>query len=501
MIVELFEKLIIRSFDSLTDFLYRGNGAREPSNVTHLGMVAHPYYPQRSENMVLDTMLKLHHVYAAGGTGSGKTKLMELLIRQDIMHKNGFCLIDPHGDLIRNILCYLAKHMESDDVEQLGSKLILIEPFNQEWSIGFNPLDASGLTFPAMMELLEIFKRFWGNGYWGPRMDELLRNTFITLAQNRLTLLEARPLLTQDGFRQRLIEQVTFNEVKDYWVYRYNQLSERMQSLYREPVLNKISVFVADPAIYRIIGQRQSTVKLRESMDQGKWILVNLSTGQLRENIRLLGTLFITKLKHAVLSRVDTPEDERRPFYLYIDEFATFVGDEYALEAFISGARKFRLGLTLAHQTLDQLSKELRTVILGNVGTKIFFRLSHHDAVQVSSEMDQKEKQLLERRLIDLRVREAYIKVKGQKPRLLKTAYVPEARVSEEALDRVRLTSFERWARPALMVEQEIEERKNIWMYDEGETVVPARTSNVRPLKDYGTATPDGLFEEGQDEW
>jgi DNA helicase HerA-like ATPase len=214
-----------------------------------------------------------------------------------------------------------------------------------------------------------------------------------------------------------------------------------------------------------------------------------------------LGTLFITKLKHAVLSRVDTPEDQRRPFFLHIDEFQAFIGDTYALEAFISGSRKFRLGLTLAHQTLDQLPRELRTVILGNVGTKIFFRLSHHDAAQISSEMDHKEKQLIEKRLIDLRVREAYIKEKGQKPRLLKTAFVPSKRVSEDALKRVRLSSFQCWARPVAEVEREIEERKSIWMYDEGEIRVTSRKSNGQSLKDYSTVAPDGLFEEGQDEW
>ncbi len=459
--------------------------------------MTHPYNLAKSEIAILDFESRLKHLYLLGATGYGKTKLIEALIRQDMLRQNGFCLIDPHGDLTRNLLCFIARNFQESD--ELARQLILIEPFNHNWAIGFNPLQSVGQPFPAMLELVEIFRRFWGNAYWGPRMDELLRNTLLTLSENNMTLLEARPLLTHEGFRQKLIENVSFGEVKDYWFYRYNPLTERMQAIYREPVLNKISAFVTDPSIFRILGQRQSTINFREAMDQGKWILMNLSKGQLKQNIRLLGTLFLAKIKQAALSRVDTPEEERRSFFVFVDEFQNFIGNDF--EEILSEARKYRLGLTLAHQNLDQLPKELGSVILGNVGTEIFFRLSHHDAAQISSEMDQKERHLIERRLIDLKVREAYLKVKGQRPRLLRTPFVPPIEVSQEAIERIRLVSLQNWTKPVNEVEREIAERRNCWVSEGIMNKSHLRESRMRPVKDYSPFVPEGPFEEGQSEW
>ncbi len=465
-----------------------------------LGRVTHPYHPERSENAVLNLIHRLRHLYILGATGYGKTKLIESLIRQDIKNRSGSALVEPHGDLTRNLLSFLANKFLQTGLDELGRRLILIDPSNRQWAIGFNPLEATNGNFPAMLELLEILKRFWGGTYWGPRMDELLRNTLITLCENNLTLLEARPLLINESFRRRLIDNVSFGEVKDYWLYRYNPLSDRMQAIYREPVLNKVSAFVADPSIYRIIGQSRSTVNFREAFDQGKWLFLNLNKGQLKENIRLLGTLFLTKIKQAALSRADTPEDQRRPFFVFIDEFQNFIGND-DLEEMLSETRKYRLGLTLAHQNLDQLPRELRSAILGNVGTEIFFRMSHHDASQISSEMDPKERHLIERRLIDLRVGEAWLKIKGENPRLLKTPYVLSIKVSEEAIERIKRASFQNWARPIHDVEREIEERRRLWMNLESTAGPQFKGSRARQLREHMAFPPEGRFEEGQSEW
>jgi len=497
MILNMAERAIIKILES-------GNGHRKskedlrPSGL-YFGQAHHPYDQRRLENVHLSTQDRLRHVYIIGSTGMGKTKLIESFVRQDVLNGRGFALIDPHGDLIQAILNFLEKNFYDSDLYQLGRQLVLIEPFSREWAVGFNPLHDIGGHFPAMLELAEIFRRFWGNGYWGPRMDELLRNTIMTLAENNLTLLEARPLLTHDGFRQRLIDNISFAEIRDYWLYRYNPLSERMQTAYREPVLNKISRFVTDPAIYRILCQNQSTINFREAMDQGKWVLLNLSKGQLKENISLLGTLFLAKIKQTALSRVDTLEGNRRPFFVLVDEFQNFIGNDF--EEILSEARKYRLGLTLAHQNLDQLPRELRSVILGNAGTEIFFRLSHHDASQVSSEMDQKERHLIERRLIDLRIGEAYLKIKGQSPRLLRTPYIPTTKVSEDNIERIKRESFRRWARSVRDVEREIGERRGLWMNLESVAGPRFKESTTRPVRDYIAFSPDGRFEEGQNEW
>jgi DNA helicase HerA-like ATPase len=274
-----------------------------------------------------------------------------------------------------------------------------------------------------------------------------------------------------------------------------------MQNMYREPLLNKLSAFVGDPCLRRILGQTRSTVNFRQAMDQGKWVLLNLSKGQLKENIHLLGTLFLTKMKQAALSRIDTPEHTRRPFFVFIDEVQNFIGGG-DLNSLTSELRKFHVGLTMAHQTLDQLPRELRSVILGNVGTEIFFRLSHHDASQISSEMDPKEKYLIEKRLIDLQVGQAYLKVKGQqRPRLLKTLHVPSIHVSDEALERVKQASFRRWATPIAEVEKEIEARRSFWQSTQPDVRSAPVGPKGRSWADQEPLTPEGSFEEGQNDW
>ena len=335
-------------------------------------------------------------------------------------------MIDPHGDLTVSVLRFLAKSFSLPDENEFGRKLVLVEPFNRECAIGFNPLEAEGQHFAVVLELMEVFHRFWQNGYWGPRMDELLRCTLMTLSVNNFTLLEARPLLTNAIFRGRLTENIPYNEVRDYWQHRYNQLSESMQSVFREPVLNRISAFITDPTVYRILGQKQSTLNFRQIMDEGKWVLVNMSKGYLKENMGLLGTIILTKIKQAALSRIDIPEEQRRPFYVYIDEFQNFVVED--MEGILSEARKFRLGMILSHQNLEQLPVSLRAAILGNAQTDIFFRLSHRDASLVSAELEQKEKRVIERHLIDLNVRQAYLKTKGQNRDFSKPTLFPPSR-------------------------------------------------------------------------
>jgi hypothetical protein len=500
MLGKMIESGIIKLLEKFIDAVH-GRDQTQPdlSSQIVLGRVAHSFHPERFEKASLDEESRLKHVYILGGTGSGKTKLIESMVRQSVLSKQGVLVIDPHGDLTQNILSFLAANFNQSEMDELGRRLILIEPFNREFAIGFNPLEAIAGHFPAMLELVEIFRRFWGNG-WGPRMDEVFRHALVTLSENNLTLLEARPLLTNQDFRQDLLQHVSFREVRDYWLYRYNPLSEKMQALYREPVLNKISTFTTDPAIYRILGQTQSTVNFRQAMDQGKWVLLSLSTGHLKENAHLLGTLFLAKLKQAALSRIDLPEESRRPFYIFLDEFQNFIGQDP--ESLLSEGRKFRVAFgAIAHQSLDQLPRELASVILSNVGTEIVFRLSHRDASQISSEMDPKEKSLIEKRLIDLKTAQAYLKIKGQKPRLLKTLYVPPIQVSDEALDRVKLASFRHWAKPIAEVEREIEARRNLWQSRQaGERLTP-KVPEARSQADQGPLTPKGSFEEGQNEW
>ncbi len=435
--------------------------AQEKSGLV-LGMTRHPYNEREWERACLPDPERLKHIYILGATGSGKTKLIESLIRQDISYGNGFCLLDPHGDLSQNILKFMAnrlKHAPYDFLDLLNEKITLIEPFDPRGVIGFNPLEAKRTpSFAVAAELVAIFKKVWENAYWGPRMEELLRNAFITLSENGLTLLEASRLLTDHLFRANLVRRLPPGETRDYWQYRYDPLSENLKRAFKEPALNRSSIFTADPNIRVMIGQARSTIDFRDLMDRRKWVIIDLSKGHLRENIHLLGGLLIAKLKLAAMSRVDVPEGERVPFYLYVDEFQNFVGEDF--ESILSEARKYGLSLTLAHQNLDQIGKTLRASILGNVGTQITFRLSHHDAAQISSEMDRREKTLIERRLVDFRVGQAYLKRKGEGPRVLQTIHVPKSGDSHDTIQIIRSLSMANFGRPRREVEREIERRQ-----------------------------------------
>ena len=366
-------------------------------------------------------------------------------------------MIDPHGDLSLNILKYIA-HLPQDSFDP--NRFILVEPFNPETSVGFNPVEVpeNVPVYSHILELMRVFRKIWGDRAWGPRMDELLRNSLVTLAENQLTLLEARALLAESSFRQALINRITNQEVKEYWTYRYNALSERMQGTYREPVLNKISAFVTDPNIRHMVGQTKSTLNFREIMDEEKWVILNLSKGYLKENSFLLGGLFLTKLQMAAMSRADIPEETRRPFNVYIDEFQNFSTREF--EVILSEARKYKLVLHMANQNVDQIPRELRASILANVWLQIFFRLSYQDANLLASEINPKNKQEVIRRLTDLHTREAYIKIKGQEPRLMRTVYVEEAKANSSQVQVIRDLSHQCHARRRTEIEQEIQARR-----------------------------------------
>jgi hypothetical protein len=169
------------------------------------------------------------------------------------------------------------------------------------------------------------------------------------------------------------------------------------------------------------------------------------------------------------------------------------------MESFFSEARKFALGLGAFNQNIEQLPVSLRAVILGNVGTEIFFRLSHRDAALVSAELEQKEKPIIERRLIDLKVRQAYLKIKGERARLLKTDFVPSVTVSDNEVERIKAASFRHWTRPVAEIEREINERRNLWAANE--SVNRQKQGNITLLADYAPIKPQGAFEEGQNEW
>jgi hypothetical protein len=230
-----------------------------------------------------------------------------------------------------------------------------------------------------------------------------------------------------------------------------------MQATYREPILNRLSVFLSDPTIRLMVGTRESTINFRHIMDQGHWLLVNLSKGRLKSNAHLLGAFLIAKLQLCALSRVDVPQDKRTPFFLYVDEFQNFVGDDF--ETILSEARKYALGLTLAHQNLDQIDRKLRSAILGNTLAQVFFRTSNQDATTLAAEIGQREKAIIQRKLVNLKQREAFFKKKGEPARLMTTTFVPPVNVAQKDVQELITRSMACHARARKEVEHEITNR------------------------------------------
>jgi type IV secretory pathway VirB4 component len=500
--MNFFERQIIRLLERAGSLLSRQKRTKQKNprrDRLLLSQANSLYQPKRKENIYLSTQERLQHLYILGATGSGKTKLIEFLIRQDILSGRGLCLIDPHGDLYQNILKFLGELLlqgvSPRIAKHIRNKLVLIEPSNLKWTMGFNPLEAENINhYTQTLEFMGIFKRLWADAYWGPRMEELLRNTLMTLSFNGLTLLEAKALLTDSAFREQLVANMSRTETREYWLYRYNQLSEKMQATYREPILNRLSIFVSDPFIRSMVGQIKSTIDFRKIMDQGKWLLVNLSKGQLKGNASLLGALIIAKFQLSALSRVDLPEERRIPFFLFVDEFQNFLGDDF--ETILSEARKYGLGLVLAHQNIDQLDRQLRSAILGNTLTQVFFRLSSQDATTLSSELSHKEKPIIQRRLIDLKVGEAYLKKKGERPRLMKTVFVSKPEATAKAVEIVKTLSFSLYGRQRQEVEEELARRAKI-IYSIGQN---DSVGDPQPDSYAGQFAPQGEIEEAY-EW
>jgi hypothetical protein len=249
----------------------------------------------------------------------------------------------------------------------LSTKVIVIEPADGEYSVGLNVLDSSGQhSFVQIAEFAELLKVRWHLDSFGARTEELLRNSLLLLSDNRLTLLELAPLLTDATFRARCLRGATSSEARDYFAARYNQASEGQQTAFRDAVLNKISTFTADPHFRHILGQQRSTLSLIDAIDGGYWIILNLNKGRLGEHAATLGSLLLTKLKNALFAR-----RRRQLFSLYCDEIQNLVAFDSGFDTLLSEARKFAIGVVSANQFLDSTRRRCAQPFSRSV--RIFF--------------------------------------------------------------------------------------------------------------------------------
>ncbi len=319
------------------------------------------------------------HIYIIGKTGTGKSTLIENMTASDIREGKGLALIDPHGDLVKGILDFVPKRRIKD--------VIYFNPADLDWPVAFNPLDGVSPDhhFLVASGLISVFRKIWSE-FWGPRLEHILRNSLLTLLEYpKSTILDIPKLLTDKQFRKEVLKHVKNQQIREFWFLEFEKYSAWLRSAAISPILNKVGQFLTSLPLRNIVGQKENTFDLREAMDEGKIVLVNLAKGRIgEENSSLLGAMMVTKIWLSALSRTDLPEEKRRPFYLYVDEIHNFL--TLSFSDILSEARKYGLNLIFAHQYIEQLDERIRAAVFGNVGTIISFRVGIRDARYLASE-------------------------------------------------------------------------------------------------------------------
>jgi hypothetical protein len=395
---------------------------------------------------------RAEHLAVLGKTGVGKSFLLRSLARQDIQSNRGFVFFDLHGDATPFLLGTIADQ-ENIVKQNLDDRLIVVEPADRDRSVGINPLESrnGNNRFIQIAEFTNVLRQRWHLESFGARTDELLRNSLFALAENSLTLLELGLFLSHAGFRARCIGRITNAEVRQYFELRYESVSEAMQAVMREPILNKISAFTADPHFRHIVGQHHSTFSLINAIDNGYWIILNLHKGKLGDQSATLGSLFLTMIKNTLFAR-----NSRNLFTLYCDEIQNLVAYGSGLETMLSEARKFAISIVSANQFLDQYPPEMRAAILA-VGTHAYFQPSSSDAQQVATALDGGK--ALAETLKNLPRRHFVVKTGAER---WQQAVVPT--LAEPKTDPANLYARcrARWARTRNDIESEIRQRQAV---------------------------------------
>jgi len=315
---------------------------------------------------------RVRHLYIVGQTGTGKSGLLQLLALSDLYQNQGIAVVDPHGDLATDIMSYVPEH-RIDDV-------VYFNPTDRDFPVAFNPMEVSdpAMKHDAASELVGVMKRMFES--WGPRLEHILRYTILALLDYPdATMLGIPRMLTEKEFRKRVVKEIQDPVVKAFWVNEFAGWNDKFANEAVAPVLNKVGAFIANPLIRNVVGQPKSTIDFRKIMDEGKILIVNLSHGQIGEvNAGILGALIVTSIQLAAMSRANVAKEERRPFYLYVDEFQNFATDSFA--TILSEARKYNLCLTVANQFIAQMPETVREAVFGNVGSMITFRTGAGDS-------------------------------------------------------------------------------------------------------------------------
>jgi len=351
-------------------------------DVTYLGLTTY-----RDKNILFGIKRKdrRQHVYILGKSGTGKSVLMLNMIIQNIQNGEGICVVDPHGELVEDVLRAIPPERIKD--------VVYFNPADTDYHIGFNVLELIDPQYKHLVAsgLMGIFTKIWANA-WSARMEYILNNCILALLDTPGTTLLGIPrMLVDKDYRQKIISNLKDPVIKAFWVHEYEAWQEKFRNEAIAPIQNKVGQFLSTSIIRNVVGQGKSTINIFDIMNEGKIFLVNVSKGRVGEdNSGLLGGMIITKIQLAAMERVRIPEEHRKDFYLYVDEFQNFVTEAFA--GILSEARKYRLNLTVAHQYTAQLvvdkSSSVRDAVFGNVGTMIVFRVGSDDADFLEKEFD-----------------------------------------------------------------------------------------------------------------
>ena len=432
------------------------------------------------------------HVYIIGQTGAGKSGLLELFALSDVFHGQGYAIIDPHGDFAINNMKFIPGSRLND--------VVYFNPADTKFPLGFNPLEVTNPEQKTNIssEVIGVLKRMFGDS-WGPRLEYILRYTILALLDRpETTMLDITRMLTDKKFRKDTLSYCTDTVVLQFWNVEFASWTDKFQAEAIAPVLNKVGAFTANPVIRNIIGQPKSTFNIRQMMDEGKILIVNLSKGLIGEdNAGILGAFLVTKIQLAAMSRSDIPDiKDRRPFYLYVDEFQNFATDSFA--TILSEARKYGLNLTVANQYISQMSDTVRDAVFGNVGTMISFRVSADDSPILAKQF---EPQFEPNDLLQMHNRNFIINmvINGEKSPAFsaKTLNLPPTQ-TDNTLQIIQNTR-ELYGQPRDVIERSIDERilppENLVVKRPGPAYTPPKSDEQREadrIEREAAAAPQG---------
>ncbi|MFA6609015.1 MAG: type IV secretion system DNA-binding domain-containing protein [Candidatus Paceibacterota bacterium] len=419
--------------------------------VTYIGKVD---YRNKAITFGIKERDRTRHTYIIGKTGMGKSTLLENLAIQDINNGEGVCVIDPHGSLAEKLLDHIPESRIKD--------VIYFAPFDTDSPIGLNVLEKVEKEKRHLVAngIMAAFKKIWVDA-WSARMEYILTNIILALLENdNQSLLGVNRMLTDKDYRKFMVSNVTDPTVKEFWEKEYASYTERFAQEAAPAIQNKVGQFVGNPLIRNIVGQQKTSIDLRDAMDSKKILIVNLSKGKVGEgNANLIGSLLITKIYLAAMSRADVGPYELEklpPFYVYVDEFQNFANESFA--NILSEARKYNLALTVAHQYIEQMTDEVKAAVFGNVGTMITFRVGATDAEVFEKEfapyftMDD---------LVNLSAYQIYLRLmidgQGSKPFSANTLD-PIQKPAHSFADAVIAYSRKKYGKPMTEVEREISE-------------------------------------------